>query len=230
MRKNGIIVLCCFILCIAGCSNSGKKEDATVSMTDGVAKFDNENYTLAEILDICDNALIQKFDLSDNCEIYETYVYTDKDGRLLTEYESEFEIILTDKDTGKWFCITADNQMKQINICQTSEREKIKETDIMSWNEFVHLTACINYTDLIEQEDFYIDMSIIGQIKGTEIQIDPERDALYLLQSDKLVETSKEELKGEYGGLILSYCENDGGKTIDRDTGHTLNHMVVVLE
>lgn len=228
MKKSGIMVLCFLVLFIAGCSDSKSKEKVAVTLEDGVAVFANENYSLDEILEVCDTTLTEQYEVSQNCEVYEVYAYTNLEGKLLTEIQSEFEIVLSDKDTGKWFHITSDDDKNHIMISETSESDS---SDAIPWSKLLHLAENTNYKELEKSEDdFYISVGVTGLISGTEVQIKEDRDSLYVIEADKMVEVSQDELEGEYNGLILSYCVKGDATALDRSSGHAVNHNVAILE
>ena len=218
---------------VAGCGST--KDSSTASFSDGVVKLENNQYALGEILEDCDDALSKYYDVSDNCNVYEAYIYTENDGTLLTKYESEFEVVLVDEDAQKQYEITAEDDMKTIYIQQTDKSENTNDSQLMPWDTMLNMLTVVDYDKIAESGDDYltVDMTGLMDISEGEMQLsteDNEKTEIYTVQSKKMVETAPDQISGEYYGLTFAGCSNSGDGSVDRASSMIYNHVVGVLE
>lgn len=218
---------------VAGCGSA--KDSNTASFSDGVVEFENNQCTLGEILENCDDALTKYYDVSDNCNVYEAYIYTEDDGTLLTKYESEFEVVLVDEDLQKQYDITAAGDMKTIYIKQTDKGEDTNDAQLIPWDKMLNMLTVIEYDKIAESGDDYLAVDMIGamDISDGGMQLttgDNEKTAVYTIQSKKMVETATDKINGKYYGLTFAGCSNSGGGDVDRTSSMIYNHVVGVLD
>lgn len=232
MKRVICVIMSCMIF-VTGCGSNKNNDVADMSFLDGAVKFENNAYTLGKIFEYCNDALMKYYDVSDNCNVYEANIYIEKDGTLLTTYESEFEVVLVDENTQKQYDITAEDNMKTIYIQQTDKSENASEFQLTPWDTMLSILDVIDYNKIAESKDDYISVDITGIMDISEegMQISTEEATeIYTIQSKKMLETATNQINGKYYGVTFTGCSNSGGGNVYRTSGMIYNHVVGVLE
>lgn len=227
-RLFGVVLLLLAAISICGC-NDKKVRTADIVFENGVAMFQNDDFTLEEILKNCDTALRQYFDAAEDCYVAEAYIFTEPDGKLLTKCKSEFELLVVNEAEQQYYSITAEEDMQTICIQPVEKNGQVNT--LMPWDKLLDMISDVDFAKIPEEDDTFVQISLSGYLTVSKEEPLTTRYNMryYLIQSGKMVEKSPEEIEGE-GYALFFFCSKDPiGEEVNHRLGMSHFHGVGVL-